>query len=83
MIYYVYILKCRDGSLYTGITCNLEKRLAEHRQGTGSKYVRSRLPAEPVYLLACPDKSQALKTELLIKKLPRQKKLELIEKRPD
>ena len=81
MIYYVYILKCRDGSLYTGITCNLEKRLAEHNQGNGSKYVRSRLPAEPVYVLGCPSKSQALKTELFIKKLSRQKKLQLIEKK--
>ena len=80
MIYYVYILKCRDGSLYTGITSNPENRFAEHNQGRGSKYVRSRLPAEPVYILACPSKSQALKTELFIKKLSRRKKVELIEK---
>ncbi|ACV62913.1 Excinuclease ABC C subunit domain protein [Desulfofarcimen acetoxidans DSM 771] len=79
MIYYVYILQCRDGSLYTGITDNPERRFNQHRQGSGSKYVRSRLPVKPVYILTCSNKSQALKMEIYIKKLSRQKKVELIE----
>nr|WP_066640104.1 GIY-YIG nuclease family protein [Desulfolucanica intricata] len=78
-MYYVYILRCVDGSYYTGITNNLEKRIQMHNQGRGSKYVRSRLPAELVYFLKCSSKSEALKMELQIKKLPRYRKSNLIE----
>lgn len=76
--WYVYILRCKDDSLYTGITRNVDKRLAMHNRGTGAKYTRGRGPVELVYTQACPDKSAALRRELEIKALPRQKKLELI-----
>ena len=77
MDWYVYILRCADGSLYTGITDNVEKRLAAHRAGKGAKYTRGRGPLELVYTQRQPDKSSALRRELAIKKLSRQKKLEL------
>lgn len=76
--YVVYILRCGDGSLYTGITNNLERRVAVHNSGKGGKYTRSHLPVTPVYWETVPDKSTALQRELAIKGLPREKKLELI-----
>ncbi len=78
MNYIVYILECRDQSLYTGITNNLEERLATHSKGKGSKYVRSRLPFRCVYQEACPDKKTALQREWAIKKMKREDKLALI-----
>ena len=80
MSYYVYLLRCGDGSLYTGYTDDVERRLAVHQSGKGAKYTRSRLPVELVYSEALPDKSAALRREAAIKKLPREKKLELIGK---
>lgn len=76
----VYILRCGDGSLYTGIATDVEARLAVHRSGKGAKYTRGRGPLELMYTESCADKSEALKRELQIKSLPRSKKLELIEK---
>lgn len=78
MEYTVYILRCGDGSLYTGITTDLQRRVAVHNSGKGAKYTRSRLPVEPVYWETVPDKSTALRRELAIKKLTREEKLELI-----
>lgn len=78
-MYYVYILRCRDGTLYTGITTNVQKRLAAHNSGKGAKYTRSRLPATLLYQETQPDKSAALKRELAIKKLTRAQKLNLID----
>ena len=77
MSWFVYILRCGDGTLYTGITDDVEKRLAAHRAGKGAKYTRGRGPLEPVYVEEQPDKSAALRREISIKKLPRQKKLAL------
>jgi len=77
--YIVYILRCGDGSLYTGITNDLEHRLAVHNSGKGAKYTRSRLPVEPVYWETVPDKPAALRRELAIKALSRAEKLKLIE----
>lgn len=74
----VYILQCRDGSLYTGATDDFDRRLAAHRAGKGAKYTRGRAPLEPVYREDCADMSAALKREYAIKQLTRQKKLELI-----
>ena len=76
----LYILRCGDGSLYTGITTNVEKRLEAHRSGTGAKYTRGRGPLELVYSEDCGDHSGALKRELEIKALPREEKLKLTEK---
>lgn len=76
----LYILRCGDGSLYTGITTDVEKRLETHRSGKGAKYTRGRGPLELVYREECGDHSAALKRELEIKKLPREEKEKLIEK---
>ena len=74
----VYILRCGDGTLYTGMTDDLKRRLAQHRAGKGAKYTRGRAPLEPVYQEACDSRSDALRREAAIKKLPRAKKLALI-----
>lgn len=76
----LYILCCRDGSLYTGITTDIEKRIAAHNAGKGAKYTRSRKPVELVYYEECADHSAALKREIEIKALSRDEKLKLIEK---
>lgn len=78
-MYYVYMLRCRDGTLYTGITTDVAKRTAVHNSGKGAKYTRSRLPVTVVYQETQPDKSAALKRELELKKLARAQKLLLIE----
>ncbi|AEF93805.1 Excinuclease ABC C subunit domain protein [Desulfotomaculum nigrificans CO-1-SRB] len=76
--YVVYILKCSDNTLYTGITNNLEQRLAMHRQGKASKYTRARLPVKLVHVEYGFSKGQALSRERKIKKLSREQKLLLI-----
>ena len=75
----LYILRCGDGSLYTGITTDVEKRLEAHRSGKGAKYTRGRGPLELVYREECGTHSDALKRELEIKALPRNEKIKLIE----
>lgn len=77
-MHYVYILQCRDGSLYTGWTVDLEKRLLQHNQGSGAKYTRSRRPVSLVHWEEYATKEEALKREYRIKKLTRRKKLALI-----
>ena len=79
MGYLVYILRCGDGTLYTGSTNDLPRRLRAHQAGRGAKYTRSRLPVELVYQEACADKSAALRREYEIKQLTRVQKLKLIE----
>ena len=76
-IWYVYILLCSDQTLYTGITDNLEKRIASHNAGRGAKYTRGRGPVFLRYAETCESHSHALKRELEIKKLPKDKKLAL------
>lgn len=78
MAWFVYMLRCGDGSLYTGYTDNVERRLAVHQSGKGAKYTRSRLPVELAYREELPDKSAALRREAAIKKLTRPQKLALI-----
>lgn len=73
----VYILRCRDGTLYTGITDNFPRRLAAHNAGRGAKYTRGRGPLVPVYQESCPDRSAALRREHAIKSLSRPQKLAL------
>ncbi len=75
----LYILRCGDGSLYTGIAVDARKRLAVHRSGKGAKYTRGRTPLELVYLEACPDHSTALRRELEVKRLSHGEKENLIE----
>ena len=78
----LYILRCKDDTLYTGITDCLTKRLAAHRSGKGAKYTRGRGPLTLCYLQPCEDKSEALRLEIEIKKLSRSEKLALIEDNP-
>ena len=73
----LYILRCGDGTLYTGITTDVEKRLEAHRSGKGAKYTRGRGPLELVYSEECGDHSAALKRELEIKALTREEKQKL------
>lgn len=81
MSWFVYMLRCRDGSLYTGYTDDVERRLAVHNSGKGAKYTRSRLPVSLVYREACADKSTALKREYAIKRLKKPEKEALIAKK--
>ena len=74
-----YILCCADDTLYTGITNDLEKRLAAHNAGTAARYTRGRGPVELVFVESCAGKSAALKREMKIKSLSRTNKLALIE----
>ena len=78
MGYLIYILRCGDGTLYTGCTNDLPRRLQAHQSGRGAKYTRSRLPVELVYQEAVPDRSAALRREAAIKALTRGEKLALI-----
>ncbi len=72
------MLKCSDGSLYTGYTVNMEKRLEDHNKGVASKYTRSKLPVEIVYYEEFSTKSEAMKREAAIKGLSRDEKLKMI-----
>ena len=74
----LYILRCGDGSLYTGITTDVQKRLAAHRSGKGAKYTRGRGPLELVYSEECGSHSDALRREMEIKRLTREEKEMLI-----
>lgn len=75
---YTYILKCKDGSLYTGWTKDLEKRICDHNAGKGAKYTRARRPVELAYFEAFQTKEEAMKREYAIKQMPRRKKMELL-----
>ena len=77
-IWYLYILRCKDGSLYTGITTDVGKRLEAHRAGKGAKYTRGRGPLELVYREECGTHSEALKRELQVKALSREEKMQLV-----
>ena len=78
MKWVVYILECGDGTLYTGSTNNLARRLLRHRSGKGARYTRGRLPVRVVYCRRCPDRGAALKREHAIKRLGRREKNALI-----
>ena len=77
--WWLYMLRCADGTLYTGITTDVERRLAEHNSGKGAKYTRSRRPVEVVYREPCPDQSAALRREIAVKRLSRAHKCKLME----
>ena len=76
--WYLYILRCKDNTLYTGITTDVSRRLEAHRSGKGAKYTRGRAPLELVYQECCGTHSEALKRELEIKAMVRGQKEELI-----
>ena len=74
----VYMLRCRNGTLYTGVTTDVTRRLKTHNAGRGAAYLRRNGPGELVYLEDAPGQSAALKREAAIKRFTRRKKLELI-----
>ena len=74
-IWYLYLLECEDGSLYTGITTDVERRYAEHVAGKGARYTRMKKPVRLVGFRQCDSRSAALKDEIALKKLPPPKKL--------
>ncbi|HRY11949.1 MAG TPA: GIY-YIG nuclease family protein [Syntrophomonadaceae bacterium] len=76
---YVYILKCRDDTYYTGYTVEVDRRLQEHQNGLASKYTRGRTPVELVYVEELPTKSAALQRERELKRLTRANKQKVIE----
>lgn len=75
---WVYLLRCRDGSVYTGWTVDLERRLDRHRAGTASRYTASRLPLELELAVPMPSRTAARRAEARIKRLPRAAKLALL-----
>ena len=79
-MWFVYILECEDGSFYTGITNDLERRFSEHKAGLGGHYTASHAVTKRVYSEICETRSEALKREAEIKRMTRAKKIDLIEK---
>ena len=78
---YMYVLECTDGTLYTGYSTDVQKRLDVHNAGKGAKYTRARLPVKLLYQEEYPDKSSAMSAEALFKQKTRQEKLAYIEAR--
>jgi len=76
--WYVYLLECRDGSYYCGITNNLERRVTDHNEGRGAKYTRGRCPVKLLEAVVLPSRSEALKHEAAVKKQQKAKKLEFL-----
>lgn len=76
--WFVYILRCADRTLYTGITTDVVRRVRMHNQGQGAKYTRGRGPVELVFVETCRDRCQALRREYAIKRMPRSRKDQLI-----
>lgn len=77
--YYVYMLLCARNQIYTGITTNVERRFAEHVAGKGARFTRAAPPVKIMFIESAKNRSSALKREAEIKKLPRNKKLELVQ----
>lgn len=82
MAWFVYMLRCGDGSLYTGATDDVARRLAVHQRGKGGRYTRSHLPVSLAYWEELPDRSAALRREAEIKRLSRKEKLALAGEAP-
>jgi putative endonuclease len=78
MPFYCYILECADGTYYTGWTTDPQRREKEHNNGMGARYTRTRRPVRIVYVEEVPDRVSALKRELAIKRMPRERKKKLI-----
>lgn len=80
--WYVYIVNCRDNTLYTGMTAALAKRLQAHNSGKGAKYTRGRRPVRLVYYEPCDSRGEALRRESQLKRLKRDEKVKLVERFP-
>lgn len=83
MSWYIYIIRCKDRLLYTGITKDLKRRIKEHCGGRGCKFTKYRAPVKLVHSEEVGTRSDALKREAAIKRLPRKKKIELFKKRSE
>lgn len=81
--YYCYIIECADGTLYTGMTNDTERRMHQHDLGRGARYTRSRRPLRLVYIEQQSDRTTAMRRERVIKTLSRKRKLALIATKPD
>lgn len=79
-MYYVYIIECKDGTLYTGIATDMKRRFQEHRLGKGGAYTKAKKVKKLLYMEECKNRSTALKREFEIKSWRREKKLSLIKK---
>ncbi len=77
--WYLYLIECEDGSIYTGITVNVEKRYAAHQTGKGAKYTRAHRPKHLLKVFEFANRSEASKAEYKIKKLPANKKRAIVE----
>jgi putative endonuclease len=77
-MYYLYIIECEGGSLYTGITTDIDRRFSEHISGKGAGYTRGRKPKRIVYAEECGERGEALRRECEIKKLKRPEKIKLV-----
>lgn len=77
--YFVYILECNDGSYYTGMTTDVDRRVAEHNEGRGARYTRSRRPVSLRYLEPAAGRAEAARRELAIKRMPRSRKEALLD----
>jgi putative endonuclease len=77
-MWHLYLLECNDGSIYTGVTTDPARRLAQHNSGKGAKYTRSRGPCKMVACWAVGDRSRALRLEIRVKRLRRVEKLALV-----
>mgnify|MGYP001239098569 CR=1 FL=1 len=77
--HFVYILKCKDDTLYTGYTTDITRRIRAHEEGKGAKYTRGRSPFKLVYQVDCTSKSEAMQLEARIKKMSRKAKMQLIQ----
>lgn len=80
-MYFLYLLKCKDGSIYTGITTDVERRFSEHKSGKGGHYTKSKKAHKLLYTEKHPDRSSASKRESEIKGWRKEKKLKLIERK--
>jgi len=82
MSWFLYVVQCSDGTLYTGVTTDIERRIREHNGSKrGAKYTRGRRPVELVYVKDCRDRFEALREEYKFKSLSRKEKLKIIEKK--
>ncbi|HIU72016.1 MAG TPA: GIY-YIG nuclease family protein [Candidatus Galloscillospira excrementipullorum] len=77
LAWYVYMVRCADGTLYTGTALDVTRRIALHNEGKGAKYTRGRRPVCEIYRECCADRSAALRREAAVKRLSRQQKLQL------
>ena len=82
-MWYVYLLRCADNTLYTGVATDVDRRAREHNSGHGAKYTRSRRPVSLVYQEPCESKSAALKRELALKRLTKAQKEALVSQSPE